>query len=102
MPKVRPTEHKAIVAMLTAPAESVEDLATDVIQKIDALRLNRRDYYVLVHDPGVCVHLHGPYVTKNAAHKAVATGELYAASQGATYLVLPIHDSIDEGVLFNE
>lgn len=99
MARVRPLEHKAIVALLNDPADSVEELATDVIQKIDAMRADRKDFYVLVHDPGVCLHLHGPYVTKNAAHKAVEKGDLYAASTGATYMVLVLHDSIDEGVL---
>jgi hypothetical protein len=98
MARVRPTEWKAIIALLNDPADSVEDLATDVIQKIDALRADRKDYFVLIHDPGVCTHLHGPYITKNAAHKAVEKGDLFAASQGATYLVLPLHDSTDEGI----
>lgn len=97
--RVRPLEHKAIVALLNDPADSVEDLATDVIQKIDAMRAERKDYYVLIYDPGVCLHLHGPYVTKNAANKAVTSGDLYAASTGATYMVLTLQDSTDEGVL---
>jgi hypothetical protein len=90
-------EHKAVVLLLNDPADSVEDLATDVIQKIDAMRAERKDYYLLVIDPGVCVHLHGPYITKNAAHKDVEKGHVYAASKGATYLVLQANEAIDEG-----
>lgn len=99
MARVRPTEHKAVVALLDAPSPSVEDLATDVILKIDALRAERKDWYVIVVDPGVCVHLHGPYVTKNAAKKEIDRGDLFAASPGATGLIVQLTHSIDEGVL---
>lgn len=98
MARIRPTEHKAIVALLDSPADSVEDLATDVLLTVERLRADRKDYYVAVVDPGVCVHLHGPYVTKAAAQKAIEKGELFAASPGATGLVLQLHRSEDEGV----
>lgn len=97
MPRVRPTEHKAVVKLLNEPADSVEDLATDVIQMIDSLRAGRKDWVVMVYDPGVAVHIHGPYITKNAAHKDIGKN-VYAASEGATYLVLPLLTDIDEGL----
>lgn len=98
MVRIRPTEHRAIVALLDAPAESVEELATDVIQKIDELREARPDFFVVVVDPGVGVKLIGPYLTKNAAHKAIASGEVFAASPGATGLVLQRISSIEPGL----
>lgn len=85
------------MALLDAPAESVEDLATDVIQAIDELRAKRRDWVVVVHDPGVCVHVHGPYVTKTAAEKDIGSN-VFAASEGAYALVLPLLTDIEEGL----
>ena len=100
MPRIRPTEHKAIVALLDAPAASVEDLATDVILKIDELREARADWYIVKVDPGVAVTLHGPYLTRNAAKKEIERGDLFAASKGATALILQRIPSVEEGVLF--
>lgn len=100
MSRVRPTEHKAIMALLDAPAISVHELATDVIQCIDRLREDRKDYFIAVVDPGVGVHLHGPYVTRAAAKKEIEKNDVYAASKGATGLVLQRIPSVDEGVLF--
>lgn len=97
MPRVRPTEHRAVLALLDAPAESVEELATDVIQAIDELRAKRRDWVVVVHDPGVCVHVHGPYVTQAAAQRDIGRN-VFAASDGAHALVLPLLTEIEEGL----
>lgn len=97
MPRVRPTEHRAVVELLDAPADSVEDLATDVIQAIDSLRAKRKDWVVVVYDPGVCVHVHGPYLTENAARRDIGNS-VFAASAGAYALVLPLLTDIDEGV----
>lgn len=98
MPRIRPSEFKAVVALLDAPAESVEDLATDVILKIDELRALRTDWFVIVVDPGVCVHLHGPYITKRAAEKEIEAGDIFAASAGATALIVQLLDSVEEGL----
>lgn len=98
MPRVRPSEHAAVMALLDAPAESVADLATDVILAIDELRAKRIDWFVIVVDPGVCVHLHGPYITKRAAEKEIERGDIYAASAGATALIVQLLDSVEEGL----
>lgn len=98
MARIRPTEHKAVVALLSEPADSVGELATDVIHAIDRLRAERKDWFVMVNDPGVCIHLHGPYVTKAAAQKAIEKGEVFAASPGARALMLQLHQSEDEGI----
>ena len=97
MPRVRPTEHRAVVKLLSEPAESVEDLAAEVILAIDDLRSKRRDYVVVVYDPGVCVHVHGPYITKNAAQRDVGN-HVYAASEGAYYLITQLVTDIEEGI----
>ena len=98
MARIRPTEHKAIVALLDAPADSVEDLATDVLLKIDELREARPDWFIVKVDPGVAVTLHGPYITRNAAKKEIERGDLVAASDGATALILQRINSMYEGV----
>lgn len=96
MPRIRPTEHRAVVKLLNEPADSVDDLAAEVIATIDGLREQRKDWVVVVYDPGVAVHVHGPYVTKNAAHKDIGKN-VYAASEGAYCLVLPLLNG-DEGI----
>ena len=98
MPRVRPTEAKAIIELLDSPADSVEELAVSVIAKIDELRAKRQDWFILKYDPGVCISLHGPYLTKNAASKEIASGNLVAASPGATATMLQLTPSVDEGV----
>lgn len=95
--RIRPTEHKAVVALLDAPADSVEELATDVIQCIDTLRSKRTDWVLVVIDPGVCVHVHGPYLTKAAAQKDIGKS-VFAASDGARVLVLPLLTDVEEGL----
>ena len=76
--------------LLSSPAESVTALATDVLMLVDRLRSDRPDWYVLVHDPGVGVFLHGSYITRNAAQKAIDKGEVFAASPGATAMVMQL------------
>lgn len=95
--RIRPTEHRAVVNLLNEPADSVEELAIDVIMTIDSMRAQRKDYVVLVYDPGVCVHIHGPYVTKNAALKDIGKN-VFAASPGAHMSVMPLYTDVDEGI----
>lgn len=96
MPRVRPSEHKAIVKLLNEPADSVEELAAEVIYTLNEMREQRTDWVVVVYDPGVAFHVHGPYVTRNAAEKDIGKG-VFAASPGAKYGVYPLHTS-DEGI----
>ena len=90
MSRIRPKERDAIAKLLEEPADSVLSLATDVLREVDRLREKRTDWFVLVIDPGVAVCLHGPFITKNAAHKAISTGDVFAASPGATALTLQL------------
>lgn len=90
MPRIRPKERDAIAELLSSPAESVTALATDVLLKVDQLRADRPDWYVLVHDPGVGVFLHGSYITRNAAQRAIDNGDVFAASPGASALVMQL------------
>lgn len=98
MPRVRPTEHKAVMALLDAPAESVAELATDVIMAIDDLRSKRSDWVVVVRDPGTGVFVWGPFITKNAALKAIERAEIFASKPGATAFTRPLITSADEGI----
>ena len=87
---IRPKERDAIAKLLKEPAPSVQALATDVLREVDRLRADRTDWYVLVVDPGVCVHLHGAFITKAAAQRAIDKGEVFAASPGANALILQL------------
>ena len=106
--RIRPLELKAVVSILlegvpdTERTEEMvaeaEDMGTDIIQAIDEARAKRTDFYVIKKDPGVAISLHGPYVTKNAANKAIGS-EIVAASQGAMASVMQLIPSEYEGVL---
>jgi CelD/BcsL family acetyltransferase involved in cellulose biosynthesis len=90
MPRIRPKERDAVAELLSTPADSVTALATDVLLLVDRMREERPDWYVLVHDPGVGVFLHGSFITKNAAQRAIDKGEVFAASPGATAMVMQL------------
>jgi hypothetical protein len=97
MSRVRPTEHKAVLALLDAPAESVEQLACDVIVALDEQRAKRTDFVTVVqHAPG-CVVVYGPYVTRNAAEKDIGRSVI-ADRVGVRYMVLPLSTNVDEGL----
>lgn len=108
MRRIRPTELKAVVSILLEGLdeqdrtqqmkEEANEMGTDIIQAIDALREKRTDWYVIKKDPGVGISLHGPYVTKDAAHKAIGR-EIVAASTGASGYVIQLIPSEYEGVL---
>lgn len=101
VPRIRPAERDAIAKLLEEPADSVMSLATDVLREVDRLREKRTDWFVLVIDPGVGVCLHGAFITKAAAHKAISTGDVCAASAGATALTLQLikHDEMVQEAL---
>ena len=90
MPRIRPKERDAIAKLIEEPADSVLSLATEILREVDRQREKRTDWFVLVIDPGVAVCLHGPFITKNAAHKAIESGDVFAASPGATALTLQL------------
>jgi hypothetical protein len=97
VPRIRPTEHKAVVKLLDSPAESVEELATDVIMAIDELRAKRQDYVVVAELGPSFVMVFGPYTTRNAAEKDVGKN-IIASKPGCRYMVLPLSTEIDEGI----
>lgn len=68
MARVRPTEVKKIAALLNEPAESVEDLAKQVIVLLDEMRLERKQY-VIVHPQGRLLSTYGPYDTIKEAQR---------------------------------
>lgn len=96
MSRIRPKERDAIAELLSSPAESVTALATDVLLLVNRLRADRPDWYVLVTDPGVGVFLHGAYITKDAAKKAIEKGDVFAASANATGMVMQLIQHSEE------
>lgn len=96
MSRIRPKERDAIAELLSEPADSVTALATNVLLLVDRLRAERTDWYVLVHDPGVGVFLHGAYITRNAAQRAIDKGEVFAASPNATAMVMQLMKHSEE------
>ena len=72
MARLRPTEVKAVAAMLNEPANDEYELAENIMRKINELRAKRKDYVVFVLD-GNMPSVWGPYETQNSATKAVGT-----------------------------
>jgi hypothetical protein len=85
------------MALLDQPAESVEQLAADVIVAVDELRAKRTDYVLVVRDPGVGLFVYGPYITKNAAIKDIGN-HVTAASAGVMGVVVPLLTNVEEGL----
>lgn len=97
MPRIRPTEHKAVVNLLCQPADSVEELAADVITAIDELRAKRTDYVIVVQHAPTFHTVHGPYLTRNAAERDIGKS-VVAAQEGVRYMILPLSTDVDEGI----
>lgn len=85
--RLRPSEVKAVVALLDEPADSVEDLAKDVIRKINELREGRKEYVVTLISDGI-VSTWGPYDTVKEASKRA--GEFIIASKPGKKGILTI------------
>lgn len=83
----RPTEIKAIAALLAEGADSPEDLAKTVIRELDVLRTDRVTYTVVCEWVGPVLIGYGPYPTANAARKAVEQGKVPAARHGRNGIV---------------
>lgn len=66
--RIRPTEVKAVAALLNEPADDVNDLAKAVIRKLDEMRATRKQY-VIVHPQGRLLSTYGPYDTVKEAEK---------------------------------
>ena len=97
MPRVRPTEHRAVVKLLNEPADSVEQLAADVILAIDELRTKRTDYVTVVKHAPRFVMVYGPYISIAAAKKDIGNSVI-ANREGTEYMILPLYTLIDEGI----
>lgn len=69
--RLRPTEVKAVTALLEHEASSVEELAKAVIKTIDEMR-ESRDHYVVRINLGEDFAV-GPFPTRNAAEAAART-----------------------------
>lgn len=85
--RLRPSEIKAVAALLDEPAESVEDLAKDVIRTLNEMREGRKEYVVTLLDGGI-VSTWGPYDTIKEATKRC--GEFIIASKPGKKGILTI------------
>jgi hypothetical protein len=93
--RLRPSEVKAIAAILDEPAEDVTDLAKHIIRTLDELRHGRKEYVVTLLDGGI-VSTWGPYDTvKQAVDRC---GKFIIASKSGKRGILTIlHRDWDAG-----
>lgn len=85
--RLRPSEVKAVAALLNEPADSVEELAKDVIRKINELREGRKEYVVTLISDRI-VSTWGPYDTvKEATNRC---GQFIIASKPGKKGILTI------------
>lgn len=70
MLQIRPTEIKAVAALLMQEHEEVDVLAREVIELIDSLRAKRDLYVAIAYHPTLnLMQAIGPYATENQALK---------------------------------
>lgn len=79
--RTRPTEVRALAALLNEPADDVEDLARRCIEKLAELREKRDEYVVLVMEPGMTT-VRGFFDTPNQAKRALSKGHIVATQPG--------------------
>ena len=92
--RIRPTEVRAIAALLDEPADSAEDLARMVIEKLAELREKRQEYVVLVAEPGM-TSVRGFFDTPNQAKRALGKS-IIASRPGVRGGVFPVIKSDTE------
>ena len=82
---VRPTEVRKIAAMLSEPADSVDDLARDVVNAINEMWMARTQYVLIVRDPALSDYVvWGMFDTENQAKRAIGK-HITAIREGARY-----------------
>lgn len=86
----RPSEIRAVAALLMEPADDINELAKAIIQAVDESRQDRTDYLVC-RRYGQMVDAYGPYATQNQAEKAVQGGKI-PAIDGTQFYVLPMYN----------
>lgn len=89
MSRVRPTEVRALAALLNEPADSSEDLARRCVETLDDLRAKRKEYVVVVNDSGL-LSAWGPYATVKECQRAVGD-PIIACKPGAKGFLLVLH-----------
>ncbi|HET6915519.1 MAG TPA: hypothetical protein VFH56_05460 [Acidimicrobiales bacterium] len=85
---VRPSETKAVVALLMEPADDVNELAKQIIKTVDESRQDRTDYVVVVQTGGLA-HGYGFYPTVNACERAIKSGKI-PSIDGSRLFVIPV------------
>lgn len=70
----RPTEVRAVRALLEGPAADVEELAARVIEAIDEARASRPGFIVVKAFQGLLAPSYGPFATQLKAQTAVDKG----------------------------
>lgn len=77
MARPRPTEVRAVAALLQEPAEDAEELAGRIIQALEDLRADRPSWAVVVATgDGHLMYAYGPFATQKQAESAVAKGKV--------------------------
>jgi hypothetical protein len=70
----RPSDVRAIEALLLSPAEDAAELARSVIEALDALRAERETYAVVAVAPYGVSWSYGPFATRHQAERAISKG----------------------------
>lgn len=90
---LRPSEVKAVAAILDEPADDVTDLARRVITTINESRTARKEFVVVLISDGI-VSTWGPYDTVKQAEKAVGR-HIIASRPGKKGILTILHRDWD-------
>lgn len=86
----RPTEVKALAALLTKGGEGPEDLAKRAIELLDRLREDRV-FYAAVTKFGEGLFGYGPYSTRNQAMTAATKGKIPMVAHTQNCAIVPVY-----------
>lgn len=70
----RPTEVRAVRALLEGPADDAEELAERVIEALDEARASRPGFIIVQAYEGRLAYAYGPYPTQLKAEQAISKG----------------------------
>lgn len=77
--KPRIAEVRAVVKLLDAEHEDVEDLARDVLTLAWHLAADREQWCLVADHPGAGWFVHGPYGSRSEIERAVKRGDISSA-----------------------
>lgn len=85
--RIKPTEVRAVAALLDDPADDVHELAASVVAKLNELRESEAAWVAVCVSRGKLVAVYGPYASHTSARADVVRGKLPTPGHDARWSV---------------